>query len=215
MFVSKNVNHHWLSKLAEDNFTANRITAWFFYIQPVLEFTWNCFKYIYLELWYCEIWEVKNNDDSFYTFSKSLIFTIVSCDRVCLSLTTTTDEVQPGPDEAKTLSRVHNVSCWLLVQSLFRLNRVWARSVAGCRLHCRAIRRHGAVGAARGLMDRRWMMVVEDIFSQRLVADRGVPKEVAAQRGRLRLKRSQTLTLGLRSETLYGIWKSNWIIKIV
>lgn len=53
---------------------------------------------------------------------------------------------------------------------------------------------------AGGLMNGRAVRIVEDIFTQRLLTDGRVAKEVAAQRGRLRLNRSQTLILDLRSE---------------
>ena len=126
-----------------------------------------------------------------------VVLTTVSSSRVRLSLTPTTRGVQSGPHEAEPLCRVQD----LTVQSRFCLNWIWAWVVAGCRSDRGAVRCQGAVGCVRGVMGWRVVMTVEHVFSQVLVAEGGVTREMIGQRWRLRLNRRQTLALSLRPET--------------
>lgn len=82
-------------------------------------------------------------------------------------------EVQSGPHEAETVCSVQNLRRpRLLIQTLFCLDRFGTWRVSGRRPDRGAVRRQGAVAAARGVVDRRR---VETILAQGRISQGRVP----------------------------------------
>lgn len=105
-------------------------------------------------------------------------------------------EVQSGPHEAETVCSVQNLRRpRLLIQTLFCLDRFGTRRVSGRRPDRGAVRRQGAVAAARGVVDRRR---VETILAQGRVSQGRVPGQMAPHRRIMGLNCCQAGILDLR-----------------
>lgn len=132
------------------------------------------------------------------------VLTAVSCSSVRLSLTPVARRVEFRAHEAEPLPRVQNMSSCLSIQALFSLNWIRSRSVVGCGSDPGPVRRQGAVGAVRRVME-----AVEDVFGQVLVVEGGIPREMVGQGWSLRLDRSQTLALRPETQIKQIFWLNN------